>query len=211
VLKKQIQYKDLDGNTVQETFYFHYNQAELAKLRLMYGDADGDVAAHFTRLLQGGDRKAIIDAFDGLILGAYGQRSVDGKRFEKKNGELAAEFQETEAYSALFIELVSDGGKNFAAFLQGVLPSDLQEKLDANADLKERIGIATDRIQNGDVELQERLKNRVEEIVAEKEATSTTDLRPAWMRENRDPTQEEMLKMSPSEFSELVKRRSTTQ
>lgn len=203
MLKKLIQYKDLDGNTVQETFYFHYNQAELAKLRLMYGDADGDVAAYFTRLLQGGDRKAIIDAFDGLILGAYGQRSVDGKRFEKKNGALADDFKETEAYSALFIELVSDGGKNFQAFLQGVLPADLQEKLDANDELMARLALATDRIQSAETV----------PVFVEKPAKQTeiTDLRPAWVKEDRDPTQQEMLSMTPSEFSELVKRRSTTQ
>lgn len=198
VLKKKIRYENLDGDTVEDTFYFHYNQAELAKIKLTYGDDDGDVAKYFTALLKSGDRKAIIEAFDGLILGAYGERSLDGKRFEKKNGELAREFSETEAYSALFMELISDGGKAFQAFLRGVLPSGLQDKLDEETKLQERVATATARIQQDGMLNVELPKI---ELPTTKPEPETKDDTPPWVREGRPPNKEELMAMTPEQIN----------
>jgi hypothetical protein len=102
------------------------------------------------------------------------------------------------------MELVSGGGQGFQDFIQGALPNNLQQQLVEQNVLSDRIAEATERIQNGDVELQQRLRARVEEIVDKKSVT--TDLRPDWVRENRPPNREELLAMSPEEYDDWFKR-----
>jgi hypothetical protein len=203
MLKKEIQYEDLDGNQVKDTFYFNFNKAELAKLQLKY-EALGGMQAHFQKIMREKDVEAITAAFEYIILGSIGEKAADGKRFEKKDGAVGAWFKETDAYSVLFMELVSGGGQGFQDFIQGALPNNLQQQLVEQNVLSDRIAEATERIQNGDVELQQRLRARVEEIVDKKSVT--TDLRPDWVRENRPPNREELLAMSPEEYDDWFKR-----
>lgn len=47
-------------------------------------------------------------------------KSSDGKRFEKSE-EISKAFEQTEAYSELFMELVTDAEKA-AAFINGIIP-----------------------------------------------------------------------------------------
>ena len=74
------------------------------------------------------DAPAIIKIFKELVLKAYGEKSADGKRFEKKNGALAEAFAETEAYSQIFMELATDADKA-AEFVNGIMPSDIAKQL----------------------------------------------------------------------------------
>ena len=74
------------------------------------------------------DAPAIMKIFKELILKAYGEKSADGKRFEKKNGALAEAFAETEAYSQIFMELATDADKA-AEFVNGIMPSDIAKQL----------------------------------------------------------------------------------
>lgn len=65
--------------------------------------------------------------FEEIILTAYGEKSDDGRRFVKSD-ELSQAFKETEAYSELFMELLTDD-KAAAAFINGILPKDIAGKL----------------------------------------------------------------------------------
>ena len=61
------------------------------------------------------------------MLKAYGEKSADGKRFIKidDNGRpLAIAFEQTPAYSEIFMELATDADAG-AAFINGILPADL--------------------------------------------------------------------------------------
>jgi hypothetical protein len=55
------------------------------------------------------------------------QKSPDGKRFIK-NDEMREEFQQTAAYSALFMELATDD-KAAADFVNGIIPKDMAEQI----------------------------------------------------------------------------------
>lgn len=124
MLKKNITYTDLDGNTVTEEFSFHLSKAELVE---MEAEHPGGLAAYLTRIVETQDGAQIVRAFKDLILRAYGKRSEDGKRFIK-NKELNDEFMETEAYSAFFMELATSADAA-AEFVNGIMPADMDKEL----------------------------------------------------------------------------------
>jgi hypothetical protein len=123
MLKKTITYVDFNGEEVVEDFFFHLSKAELVELEMSY---EGGLTEQIKRIAEAEDGKAIIAEFKKIILGAYGQRSPDGRRFIK-NQTLRDEFESTEAYSTLFMELVTDAEKA-AEFVRGVIPQDLAEE-----------------------------------------------------------------------------------
>ena len=62
-----------------------------------------------------------MEAFTSIIRKAYGVKSPDGKRFIKSD-ELSDEFMQTEAYSDLFMTLITDA-QAAADFVNGVMPT----------------------------------------------------------------------------------------
>ena len=57
----------------------------------------------------------------GYIKKSYGVKSADGRRFDKRE-ELYEAFEQTEAYSEIFMELITDADKA-AAFVNGIMPN----------------------------------------------------------------------------------------
>jgi hypothetical protein len=123
MLKKTITYVDFNGDEASEEFLFHLSKAELVELEMSY---QGGLTEQIKRIAAAEDGKAIIAEFKKIILGSYGQRSPDGKRFIKTQA-LRDEFESTEAYSTLFMELVTDAEKA-AEFVRGIIPKDLAEE-----------------------------------------------------------------------------------
>lgn len=122
MLKKTITYEDFNGDTVSEDFFFHLSKAELVELELSHR---GGLSEALKRIVVSEDGKSIIAEFKNIILGAYGKRSDDGRRFIK-NQELRDEFESSEAYSVLFMEMVTDA-ESAAEFVNGVIPKNLAE------------------------------------------------------------------------------------
>jgi hypothetical protein len=120
MLKKTITYNDYNGNERTEDFYFNLNKAEITEMEL---SAKGGLAETIKRVVAAQDQPAIIKIFKELILKAYGEKSLDGKRF-KKSEELSEEFSQTEAYSILFMELATDD-KAASDFINGIVPADI--------------------------------------------------------------------------------------
>ena len=123
MLKKTITYVDFNGDEVSEHFFFHLSKAELVELEMSH---QGGLQEAIRRIVEAEDGKAIIAEFKNIILSSYGQRSADGKRFIK-NQTLRDEFESTEAYSTLFMELVTDADKA-SEFVSGVIPQDMAEE-----------------------------------------------------------------------------------
>lgn len=122
MLKKTITYEDFNGVERTEDFYFNFTQAEIADMEL--GTAGG-LSEMIQRIVSAQDIPAIVNVFKELVLKAYGVKSPDGKRFMKKdaNGRpLSAEFEETNAYSQLYMELASDA-KKASEFVNAIVPS----------------------------------------------------------------------------------------
>lgn len=122
MLKKTITYEDFNGDTVNEDFFFHLSKAELVELELSH---DGGLSQALQRIIDAEDGKSIVAEFKNIILSSYGKKSPDGKRFVKTQ-EIREEFESSEAYSTLFMELVTDADKA-AEFVNGIVPQGLAE------------------------------------------------------------------------------------
>lgn len=122
MLKKTITYQDFNGDEVSEDFFFHLSKAELVEMELSH---KGGLSEALQRIIAAEDGKGIVDEFKKIILGAYGKRSEDGKRFVK-NATIREEFESSEAYSTLFMELVTDTDAA-VEFVNGIVPSGLAE------------------------------------------------------------------------------------
>lgn len=128
MLKKTITFHDLDGNEVTQDFWFHLSKAELLEMEI---STTGGLKEAMERLIAKRDGEHIIKTYKELILSSYGERSLDGLRFTKEdeNGNpLYKKFMQTDAYSELFTELVTDD-KKAAEFFNGVVPKEVAEKM----------------------------------------------------------------------------------
>ena len=88
----------------------------------------GGMEKYITKLVQGLVSEEIIAVFKDMILKSYGEKSDDGKRFIKSS-ELSKAFSETEAYSILFYQLITDA-KLASEFINGLIPADLAKDLE---------------------------------------------------------------------------------
>lgn len=135
MLKKSITYTDFTGVEVTEDFYFNLTKAELIELELNH---EGGLSDSLKRMIAAEDVPRLIGEFKTIILRAYGARSSDGKKFIK-NQELRDEFESTEAYSELFVSVMSDPD-SMVEFLSGIMPQDLmaQAQLSMEAEMEEK-------------------------------------------------------------------------
>ena len=118
MLKKTITYTDYNGLKRTEDFYFNLTKAEIMEMEL---STTGGLSEMISRIVAAKDAPAIIKVFKELILKAYGQKSADGKRFVK-SAALSEEFEQTEAYSILFMELATDADAA-AKFVNAIVPA----------------------------------------------------------------------------------------
>lgn len=120
MLKKTITYEDFNGVERKEDFYFNLSKAEI--MEMQFGTVGG-LDVMLKKIIDAKDVKSIMDTFKMLILKAYGIKSDDGRRFIKSE-EIAKEFEQTEAYSILYMELASDDNAA-AEFVNGIIPKDV--------------------------------------------------------------------------------------
>ena len=119
MIKKTITYVDYNNVERTEDFFFNLTKAELMEMEM---STSGGLVEMVNRIVAAQDAPAIIKVFKELILKAYGVKSPDGKRFEKSD-KLRTEFEQTEAYSQLFMKLATDADAA-SKFVNGIIPSD---------------------------------------------------------------------------------------
>lgn len=112
MVKKTFTYTDFNGKERTEDAYFNINKAELLEMNM--GDSRS------VGVLAKGVRE--------FILTAYGEKSLDGRRFEKKDGELAKAWAETPMFEMLYEELTSNEAAAIE-FVKGVVPADVAQNL----------------------------------------------------------------------------------
>lgn len=117
MLKKAITYTDYDGLERTEEFRFNLTKAELVDMELTTA---GTFSETMKRIIAEKDIIRIAKLFKELLLKSYGVKSDDGKRFIKSQ-ELSEAFSQTEAYSDLYIELLSNP-EEAAKFFAEVAP-----------------------------------------------------------------------------------------
>lgn len=134
MLKQDITYIDFEGVENTETFYFNLTKAdivewELENMSIVNGETmeGSGFVERVQAVAKNGTGKQIMAVFKDLILRSYGRRSEDGKRFFKTE-EATQDFSGSPAYSVLFVDMVTNAEKA-AAFLNGVVPADLADKM----------------------------------------------------------------------------------
>lgn len=144
MFKKEIEYEDFNGQKRKEMFYFNLSKAELMEMEL---STQAGMEEMIKMLIATKDNAKIVQTFKDLILKSYGIKSEDGTRFIK-TPELREAFEQSNAYSELFMEILSDTNAQ-VAFINGVVNGvnvpEMKEE-DAIAKLKE-LGYDTSRIE----------------------------------------------------------------
>lgn len=127
MLQKTITYTDYNGVERTEDFFFNLSKAEII---MMENSVVGGMKQRLEKIIQSQDNVEIMETFRDLIHRSYGVKSDDGKRFIKSDA-LATEFEQTEAYSELVLELLGDAEKA-ADFINCILPKGLLQEAGAN-------------------------------------------------------------------------------
>ena len=126
MLKKIITYTDYNGVERTEPFYFNLSKAELMEMEL---GVTGGMTEMLDKIIAAKDAPSLMKTFKEMIMKAYGVKSDDGKRLIKSE-ELSIAFTQTEAYSVLFMDLITDD-KAAADFVNGIIPNEIQTEVAA--------------------------------------------------------------------------------
>jgi hypothetical protein len=118
MLKKTIKYEDFNGEEHEEDFYFNFTKAELAELEM---SRQGGISEYMKKIVAAKSQPELAALFKEIVLLAYGERSEDGSRFVKTQ-ELRDSFQTTNAYSELYMELITDA-EAATEFMKAIIPT----------------------------------------------------------------------------------------
>lgn len=117
MLKKTITYTDYNDVERTEDFYFNLTKTEVLELET---SVEGGLEQRINKIVASKDTNQVVKIFKEIILKAYGEKSEDGKYFEKSE-TISNRFSQTPAYDQLFMELATDD-KAAAAFINGIVP-----------------------------------------------------------------------------------------
>ena len=120
MFKKTVKYTDYNGVERTEDYYFNLSKAEAMEWEL---STEGTLSEWMQKVIDSNNVPEIIALFKEIVLKSYGKKSLDGKRFEKSD-DIRNAFEQSPAYSEIFMELATDADAA-AAFVNGILPPDL--------------------------------------------------------------------------------------
>ena len=124
MLKKTVTYTDYNGNERTEDIYFNLNKAELMEMEM---SVNGGLTTMIKRISSAQDAPSIMKVFKDILMKSYGIKSDDGRRFIKSE-EISTAFSQTEAYSIIFMELITDADAS-SKFIEGIIPPDAAKEL----------------------------------------------------------------------------------
>lgn len=114
---KNFKYIDFNGNEREEEVRFNLTKTEIMELSM---SVNGGLDQMIRRIVSAQDGATIMATFREILLKAYGEKSLDGRRFIKSK-ELSEAFAQTPMYDQLYQELVYDAEKA-AEFFKAVAP-----------------------------------------------------------------------------------------
>lgn len=122
--KTTVSYNDFEGIKREETLYFNLTTAELVKLE---NSIAGGLEKRIKKMLERQDVPTIMSTMEDLIRKAYGQKSMDGRKFVKSE-EVYQDFLYSGAYDAFYMSVITDADKA-NEFLDGIIPADIRAKV----------------------------------------------------------------------------------
>jgi hypothetical protein len=118
MLVKEMTYVNFNGEERTEKFYFNLTKAEITEMEV---SIEGGLTEKMNRIIASKDAKEIVSIFKKIVLDAYGEKSLDGRKFIK-NDSVRSDFAQTQAYSDLFMEL-STNEVAASEFMNGIIPN----------------------------------------------------------------------------------------
>lgn len=128
MFKRSITYTDFNDKEVTEELYFNLSKTELISMEV---SMEGGLGEYLQRIVKEQNPQILVEQFKWLILQCYGEKSEDGKRFEKSDAIREA-FTHTAAFDQLFWELATNADAG-GDFVNGVMPKNLVEDAKALA------------------------------------------------------------------------------
>nr|DAU83890.1 MAG TPA: hypothetical protein [Caudoviricetes sp.] len=118
MIKQHVSYEDYDGNKVEKDLWFHLNKSDLAKMSLGF---DNGLIEGLTELQQKGDKKAVAEFIDNLLVNAYGVRKPGSDVF-LKTSEIKEDFQYSLAHDEILMMLLGGEDDEIINFIVGIMP-----------------------------------------------------------------------------------------
>lgn len=122
---KKIKYTDYNDVEREEEFLFDINKSELIKWSAMDGDYTVDKVIE--QIANKNNNKQTLQIFEDLLRLAYGEKSLDGRRFIKSD-EVYDNFKQTNAYDVLFMELVTNPN-SAVEFITSIIPKEIGDEM----------------------------------------------------------------------------------
>lgn len=118
MIKQHVSYEDYDGNKVEKDLWFHLNKSDLAKMSLGF---DNGLIEGLTELQQKGDKKAVAEFIDNLLVNAYGVRKPGSDVF-LKTPEIKEDFRYSLAHDEILMMLLGGEDDEIINFIVGIMP-----------------------------------------------------------------------------------------
>lgn len=123
MIKKTFTYTDFNGVERTDECWFHLSKAEIIEMEM---STVGGLTTMINKIVATQDAPSMFRIVKELVLKAYGEKSADGRRFVK-SPELSEAFSQTEAYSQLIMEFMTDA-EAAAKFINGIVPADVAKE-----------------------------------------------------------------------------------
>lgn len=124
MIKQHVSYEDYDGNKVEKDLWFHLNRSDLAKLSLNY---EKGLIEGLTELQKKGDKRAIAEFIDELLINAYGVRKPDSDVFLKTK-DIREDFEYSLAHDEILMMLLGGDDDEIINFIVGIMPGMTADK-----------------------------------------------------------------------------------
>ena len=121
---KTVKFEDLNGQEKKKECYFHFFESEIFEMEL---SEKGGFAETIYAMVRAEDTPTLTIILKDFILKAYGIKSPDGERFEK-SPEISNAFSQTGAFSALYMELVTND-EAASEFINALITDDIRESI----------------------------------------------------------------------------------
>jgi hypothetical protein len=178
MLKRTITFNDYSEPPKKVTKDFYFNLNQMDMAELQFSKKEGFIE-FMKRIVAEEDAGALIQAVKELLSVSVGRRHEDNIQF-LKTPEITSEFINSNAYPTLFTELLANDGEDILAFILGIIPPEYAKEVTPEA---------------------------LAAAKAEIRGETPEDTRPAWIREDREPTSQELTSMSQEQLQEAFRAR----
>lgn len=122
--RKILTYTNFNGAQVSRPFYFNLMESEIVERE---ASMDGNLGETLKAIGSSDQASVILPELKKIVKWAYGIKSDDGERFIK-NDEVWNAFEQSPAYDALFMDLITRDGAA-AELANGIMPGNLADRV----------------------------------------------------------------------------------